>query len=145
MTKYNAHTEPIFKRLKLLKAQDIYKITAIKIFHKYKNNKLPSYFNGIFEYLPPTHNHNTRNRNIRRDTPSTISASQSPRFTIPKIIDLIDIDIKSKITTNTLQSIARSAKSIILDSYVDSCTIDNCYICNKIEQSDLDISSAELD
>ena len=90
VAKYNAHTEPIFKGLHLLNAQDIYKLVAITVFHKHKNDKLPSYFNGMFEYLPSTHNHNTRHRNRRRDTPSNISASHSPRFTIPKIIEALD-------------------------------------------------------
>ena len=130
VAKYNAHTEPIFKRLKLLKAQDIYKLTAIKIFHKYKNDKLPGYFNGMFEYIPPTHNHNTRNRNNRRDTPSTISASHSPRFTIPKIIDTLDEDFKDSLLANSLNAIARNAKFNAIDSYNDSCTVPNCYVCN---------------
>ena len=135
VAKYNAHTEPIFKRLKLLKAQDIYKITAIKIFHKYKNDKLPKYFNGIFEYIPPTHNHNTRNRNNRRDVPSTISASHSPRFTIPRIIDTLDEGFKNSFSLNSLDSIARSAKFNTLESYNDSCNIPNCYICNSLNTS----------
>ena len=135
VAKYNAHTEPIFKRLHLLKAQDIYKLTAIKVFHKYKNNKLPSYFNGMFEYLPSTHNHNTRYRNRRRDTPSTISASHSPRFTIPKIIETLDESSVTSFPSTTLKCIARAAKSEILDSYKDSCTITNCYICNTLNTS----------
>ena len=98
--KYNEHTEPILKQLKLLKVIDIYHLTAVKIFHKYKNNKLPLYFNGIFDRIQPTHTHNTRDRNGRRDTPSTISASQSPRFSVPKIIEKIDVSITSKFMTH---------------------------------------------
>ena len=47
--KYNAHTAPILSKHKLLRVDDIYKLTAIKIFHKYKNNKLPPFFDNIFE------------------------------------------------------------------------------------------------
>merc|ERR1712045_941345 len=36
--KYNAHTDPILSKLKLLRVNDIYKLTALKIYHKYKNN-----------------------------------------------------------------------------------------------------------
>ena len=46
--KYNAHTAPILSKHKLLRVDDIYKLTAIKIFHKYKNNKLPPFFDNIF-------------------------------------------------------------------------------------------------
>ena len=52
--KYNEHTEPIMKKLKILKVKDIFTLTAIKIFHKYKNNKLPTsivHF-GSLGYIP---------------------------------------------------------------------------------------------
>ena len=130
--KYNEHTEPILKRLKLLKAHDIYRVTAIKFYHKYKNNKLPNFFNGIFDPLNATHTHNTRHRNNRRESPSTISASQSPRFTIPKVIEEIDQSIISKIQTNSLQSIANLAKSSFINQYNDNCNIVNCYICTDV-------------
>ncbi len=38
-SKYNAHTEPIFKEFKLLKLEDILKLQEIKLYYKYKNNK----------------------------------------------------------------------------------------------------------
>ena len=46
-SKYNAHTDPLFKKLNLLKVDDIYKITAIKFYYKYKNDLLPNYFKNI--------------------------------------------------------------------------------------------------
>ena len=103
--------------------------TAIKFYHKYKNNKLPNFFDGIFDPLNVTHTHNTRRRNNRRESPSTISASQSPRFTIPKVIDEIDQSITSKLQTNSLQSIANLTKSSFINHYNDNCNIVNCYIC----------------
>ncbi len=52
--KYNAHTEPIFKELNLLK------IGELKFYHKYINNNLPYYFQTL--PLNPNleiHDHNT--------------------------------------------------------------------------------------
>ena len=136
--KYNEHTEPILKRLKLLKAHDIYRLTAIKFYHKYKNNKLPNFFDGIFDPLNVTHTHNTRHRNSRRESPSTISASQSPRFTIPKIIDEIDQGIISKLQTNSLQSIANITKMTFINQYNETCNIANCYICTNRDPQESD-------
>ena len=34
-SKYNAHTEPLFKSLNLLKVEDIFKIKTLKFYHKY--------------------------------------------------------------------------------------------------------------
>ena len=70
--------------------------------------------------------------NNRRESPSTISASQSPRFTIPKVIEEIDQSIISKLQTNSLQSIANLAKSSFINQYNDNCNIVNCYICTDV-------------
>ncbi len=36
LSKYNAHTEPIFKKIKLLKIRDILKLQELKFYYKYK-------------------------------------------------------------------------------------------------------------
>ncbi len=41
ISKYNAHTEPIFKILSLLKVNDILKLQELKFHYKYENNLLP--------------------------------------------------------------------------------------------------------
>ncbi len=43
LSKYNAHTESIFKQLQLLKITDIYILNELKFDHKYTNNNLPHY------------------------------------------------------------------------------------------------------
>ena len=43
LSKYNAHTEPIFKRLQLLKVADILKIQELKGYYIFMNNTLPRY------------------------------------------------------------------------------------------------------
>ncbi len=45
--KYNAHTEPLFKELKLLKVTDILRLHELKFYYKYKNNKLPHYLQNL--------------------------------------------------------------------------------------------------
>ncbi len=46
ISKYNAHTEPIFKKLELLKVEDILKLQQLKCYFKYRNNMLPWYFSS---------------------------------------------------------------------------------------------------
>ena len=43
-SKYNAHTEPLFKQLHLLKACDICKLQELQFYHKLINRQLPKYF-----------------------------------------------------------------------------------------------------
>ena len=45
--KYNAHTEPIYKELKLLKVSDIYKLQELKFYHKFISKQPLEYFNNM--------------------------------------------------------------------------------------------------
>ena len=101
---------------------------------KYKNGKLPVYFNNMFEALPEGHHpYELRRRDSRFPVASTIAVSQSPRFVIPKKISKLSDHIKSRFSTHSLQSTANFVKSTILETYNVSCTIEGCYICNRPE------------
>ena len=47
-SRYNAHTEPLFKQLHLLKVKGIFGNQCLKFWYKYVNNKLPNYFRNMF-------------------------------------------------------------------------------------------------
>ena len=47
-SKYNAHTEPLFKKLNLLKLSDIFKTRQARFYYRYINNEVPVYFQDIF-------------------------------------------------------------------------------------------------
>ena len=80
ISSYNAHTEPFFKNLKLLKIQDILTLQTLKIYHKFRNNNLPNYIQNwpLFQNSN-IHNHNTRGANAF--SPAYI-LTISPRFTV---------------------------------------------------------------
>ena len=60
-SKYNAHSEPLFKELKLLKLEDIRKLQELKFYYKLVHKQLPSYFNCIsVTTINTVHQHNTR-------------------------------------------------------------------------------------
>ena len=46
--KYNAHTEPLFKKLNLLQLQDLFTLNIVKLFYKVKTKTLPEYFQEMF-------------------------------------------------------------------------------------------------
>ncbi len=56
LSKYNAHTDALFKQLKLLKVNDILKLQELKCYYKYKNNKLPHYLQTL-PFHPNTKTH----------------------------------------------------------------------------------------
>ena len=49
---YIAHTEPLFKELKLVKITDMYVIAIWKFYHKLMNNQLPMFFSSMTPQLP---------------------------------------------------------------------------------------------
>ena len=60
-SKYNAHSEPLFKELKLLKLEDNRKLQELKCYYKLVQRQLPSYFNCIsVTTINAVHQHNTR-------------------------------------------------------------------------------------
>ena len=63
---YNAHTEPIFKKLNLLKFQDIHLLHLGQFMFSFKNSILPRKFENIFTTNNQIHNYNTRHANSFR-------------------------------------------------------------------------------
>ena len=129
-SKYNAHTSPIFQKLKLIKFHDIRNLSYIKFHYKYTKNELPKYFDNMFDQKFPTHDYQTRNKNepLPADWKKQ-AAKRSIRFSllpaIENIPDELKIDYK-KIKINTL---AKKAKQVFIDSYTDRCNDPTCYVC----------------
>jgi len=46
-SKFNSHTEPLFKSTQILKINDLYTLEVGKIMHKYQNKKIPETFNNL--------------------------------------------------------------------------------------------------
>ena len=61
--KHNAHTEPLFTDLKLLKRDGIFDIQCMKFFYKFTNNTLLKYFHSLFIYNRDIYEIETRNHN----------------------------------------------------------------------------------
>ena len=48
LSKYKSHTEPIFKRLKILKIPELFNLALLKFQFKLKHSRLPHYFANMF-------------------------------------------------------------------------------------------------
>merc|ERR1712208_110445 len=103
LSKYNAHTNSLFIKLKLLKIEDIYSLSLLKFYHKYKNNVLPSYFNGMFDVVYPSHNYSTRQRGQPRLTGCKTKLAESAiRYSLLPAISKLDDSVTSKILTHSI-------------------------------------------
>ena len=137
-SKYNSHTSPIFKKLKILRIHELYKLNTLKFFFKYKNNTLPAYFHGMFQEVFPSHNHDTRHKND--PVPGkwkSIAAKNSIRFALPAAISITPKEILDKIDTENIKvnAFSKSVKMFFIEEYQTECFIKNCYVCNVIQSN----------
>ena len=131
-SKYNAHSEPLFKSLSILKLEDLFKFNILKFYYKYKNNQLPEYFNTL-NFIPRSyvHSYNTRRKNyLCSNKTRTKFAEQCIRNVVPKLINDTSPLILNKIDTHSLHGFCTYMKSFYLDLYHYECSISNCYICS---------------
>ena len=132
-SKYNAHTDPLFKRVNVLKINDVFKLNALKFYYKYTNNELPSYF-GRFQLTRQGsgHPYDTRHGDQIRTTRTRINfVDHCLRNHLPSLINSTPPNIMSKITTHSLHGFSIYLKKVTISNYPQNCEIANCYICHR--------------
>ena len=68
-TKFNSHTDPLFKHSGILKLSDLYQLEVMLFMHDYSHNKLPKSFKNFYH--------------INRDVRGTYDTRQSYMYYIP--------------------------------------------------------------
>ena len=63
-SKYNAHVEPLLKKLNLLKISDMFRNSFLKLYYKYKSGNLPHYVMHMFSTEHNVHSYNTRSNTV---------------------------------------------------------------------------------
>ena len=128
---FNAHTEPLFKHLNILKVKDIFTQKALIFYYRYCKNELPGHFSNIFSAIPVTHQYPTRSRDVPRYAISEHPSAQNcVRFFIPKLVNTTPNNITDKLHTHSYTGFSKYIKLHLLNQYSDICTIANCFICN---------------
>lgn len=127
-SKYNAHTEPLFKKLNILKVNDIKIRKLYKFYFRYANNQIPDYFTT--SYINRTH-HNQHTRNANYIIPRILHkfAELNVRYQLPLLLNKNERNILDKVNTHSESGFAIYSKQYIISWYQDNCQIPNCYIC----------------
>ena len=134
LEKYNAHTEPIFKELKLLKIDDLYSLQILKFYYKLVNKVLPTYFDSML----PKRSSEVHQRHTRQSNNYVIPmvndefARKCIRYLLVHSINNTPKQITEKTDTHSYIGYTLYIKNYIMDKYSPVCTIRNCYICQKI-------------
>ena len=106
---FDAHTNPIFVSLRILKFEDIIKLQIGKVMYLYKNGLLPVSFNDMFLLNCDIHSYNTRNKNsFRLPYCRTNVRKFSLRFQGPKIFNSLSSEIQNASSTALFTSKLKS-------------------------------------
>ena len=120
-SRYNAHTEPLFKKLNLLKVKDIFDVQCLKFWYKFVNNKLhvPIYFRDMYKFNHELHDIETRNHDRLHLYPTRTSGARNVlRHHIPELLNIFPQYIINKIKTHSIYSFSHQIKSTWLIMHV---------------------------
>ena len=94
---YNSHTEPLFKKMEVLKFDDLYKSTQVEFMHCYLNSKLPLSFEGVWSRNRDNKSVTLRNSSEIFIPPARLAFSDRlPLHSIPRVYnEFPDINIKN--------------------------------------------------
>ena len=76
-SKYNAHTEPLFKELEMAKVKNICDVQCMKFWYKFVNKSLPQYFGTMFTFNNEFHKIETRGQNQLHWFPTQIVSARN--------------------------------------------------------------------
>ena len=129
-SRYNAHTDPLFKKLNLLKVQDFLEVNVLKMYYKYKNGELPLYMAEMFSTFSRAHNYNTR-LSMTLDEPISLTpcGQLCIRYYLPKIVNKTNAALLSKVDTMSFESFTRCVKNSIISQYKEHCNNRGCFSC----------------
>lgn len=134
LSKYNSHTEPLFKNLSLLRIEDIFTLSKLKFYYKYANNQLPSNILSFnFHMNQEHHEYDTRGKDkLKINRVHHAFAQYSLYYEIPKLVNSLSSPIYNKLYTHSFQGFKNYVKLSMLSSYKRNCDIVNCYVCNNL-------------
>ena len=123
----------IFKRLNLLRIDDIFTCQCMSFYHKYVNNYVPLFCKSLFTCNATHHEYQTRH-NMQLSIPysHTSRARKSIRYHLPSLLRRMPQCVIEKVHTHSLNGFSLYLKKHLLSQYNDSCSIANCYICGRL-------------
>ena len=119
---YNAHTEPLLKKLNILSLSDILTLNTLKTHYNHKNDKLPVYVTNMFSAFSRAHAHDTRLDIIPEEPHSQTDGGElCIRHLLHKTINDFDSDLIGMVVSHSYQSFVSNVKKKI-SHYVNHCS-----------------------
>ena len=110
---FDAHTDPIFKNLKILKFNCIYLFQLGKLMFQFKNGLLPRTFDSKFALNSQVHNYDTRNSKLFHIPKIRTNICKfSLRYQGPRFYNSLSSDIQS---ARSMTSFVNGLKTSLID------------------------------
>ena len=122
-TTFNSHTEPLFKKLNLLRLDDIFTSACVKLFVKRMENSLPTYLHRQLPTNLTTHDYETRQQG---DIHQFAIKTELEKQSLNTKISIVWNDAPNNVRNSRLKSITKIYKRHLLSSYKEFCEIENC-------------------
>lgn len=132
-SRYNSHTEPLFKRTNLLTINDMLSKKIYKFYYRMKHSRLPDYF-PLHSWLTEqatTHTYNTRNNLYLLPRINHSFAEFCVRYQLPHLLNKNVKNILEKVNTHSELGFTNYVKIHFVSGYRYNCDIVNCYVCGK--------------
>jgi hypothetical protein len=133
-SKYNAHTNILFKGLQLLNFESLCTLHDYKICFQLLNKSLPEYLSALGSEMQVCQTrYATRYAITQKFKLPHVKheyAKQSFRYRIPCALNYMQECIKQKIFTHSLIGFKLYVKHFLINSYNPHCTIPNCFVCS---------------
>ena len=129
---FKAHTEPLFKDLKILKLTDKIAFGKSVFMHQYKNNKLPVSFSDTFTDITNTDDRQTRHNDYNFVNKPALK-SYLEKFPYKQFLsnwNSLSIDLKSTADETEFQQLLKD-NTLATYSHETNC-IGPCYSCGTI-------------
>ena len=117
---YLAHTEPLCKKLRILKISDMFSVALWKFYYKLMNNKLPEHFSFMKPILPAvTERYEIRNPSFHAPAIKHKFAECSLQYCLINQLNSENCFalLTNKVSTNSFYSFKVFIKNRILNSY----------------------------
>ena len=108
-------------------------VQCMKIWYKFVNNNVPTYFASMFRYNRELYDIQTRSHELLHLYPvRTSNARNALRHPFPELLCKYPTAVPEKARTHSIMSFTSHVKFHLLDFYGSDCLIPQCYICTRL-------------
>ena len=129
-SKYNAHTQPLCKKNKMLQFNDLFKLQCTKIMCKKMQHRLHCYHSSQLKTNYERKHIDTRQKydvHLLKHK-NNLSRINTLNYKVGKSWNELPLDTKM-LAFKTLPTFTKGAKALYLSRYPDKCNIDKCNVC----------------